>query len=1021
MCAASKNDVITLETDVAVIGGGGAGLSAAVAAAEKGVRVIVLEKRFVTGGNSIFAEALFASESRLQHLNAIDVRNDDMFKMAMSYAHLDLNATVMRAFINKSGDTIRWLQEKGVVFTSIPPFSSKQVLRVFHNPEKGGRSVIDALLKCCSDLGVRLLTGVAVEKILKNQSGSIDGIIAATPNAKFRIKAKSCIIATGGYLGNKKLLKKHMNPYTDDFDLPGMPYQGDGLMMAYEAGVAAEGLGRVQASGPHFRGKLPMMGGLIGEPDALWLNKNGKRFLDEANCFIDFEVGNAILRQPGKFCYAMVDHKKLQDVMEKGFNKIYLAALHPNTGPVPPLEPFLQLMDQGLALAEQVISEKCTGCGVCFNNCMENAIELNTSSIENEVAPCQYSCPAGVDIRRYLNLYKKGKMDEAIEVMKESLPLPAVTGRVCPHFCEGDCSRNEVDAAVNINSLERYLADALLKEQAKPISPQYSQKVAIIGSGPSGLSCAYFLTRLGYPVTVFEAKSALGGMLRIGIPEYRLPKKILDKQINYIRDMGVEFKTAITVGKDITFESLKSNFQAIFLAYGNQLSRQIKLEGSQLKGVFWGLEFLSAANRNGKFKIKGKVVVIGGGNVAMDAALTALRCGAQEVQIACLEKGDELPAYKEEIERAIAEGICIREGWGPQAITGDGQKVTGIELVRCTQVYDAKGKFAPSYDTTRTEKIKTDMVILAVGQSPDHSLAPQGLTFSENGTLRVDPLTLATSLDGVFAGGDVITGAGSVVRATADGKTAAVSIDRFLCGRDLKEGRPKTIRKVKNVPHKGILTRPRIDNPLLPVEKTRRNFNEVKMGFDDLLASQEVQRCLTCGSHPVIDIDKCKLCMTCQLNCPEKALNPVPVKKVQPEGKICQSLKEAAEWMEISTESLENTIGKYNMYCEKGEDIEFAKDRRYLKSIDTPPYYIFKCNVVFLTTMGGLRINEDMEAVNDDDIPIPGLFAAGNDTAGFESSTYNVLLPGSTFGYAINSGRIAGESAVKYIKKDSLR
>ena len=1017
MYRSAKSKIITLETDVVVVGGGGAGLSAAVAAAEKGAKVIVLEKRFVTGGNSIFAEAMFASESRLQHLNAIDVRNDDMFKLAMSYAHLDLNSSVLRAFINKSGDTIRWLQKQGVTFNSIPPFSSKQVVRVFHNPEKGGRSVVNALLKSCSELGVRIYTGVKTEKILKDKSSRVTGVQAATPNSKFQIKAGSVIIATGGYLGNKELLKKHMNLYTDEFALPGMPYQGDGIAMAYEAGVAAEGLGRVQSSGPHFRGRIPMMGGLIGEPDAVWLNKNGKRFLDEANCFIDFEVGNAILRQPGKFCFALVDSKKLQDIKQNGFKKIYIASLRPNTGPVPPLEPFLQLMEQGLAPVEQVTPEKCTGCGACANICMEDAIDLDTTTVNSEVPPCQYTCPAGVDMRRYFNLYKKGKIDEAIEVLKDSLPLPAVTGRVCPHYCEGECSRRDVDAAVNINAIERYLADAMLNERAKPTPRLHTQKIAIIGSGPAGLSCAYFLVRLGYPVTVFESQSEAGGMLRTGIPEYRLPKSVLEKQIKYIKDMGVEFKTGTTFGKDITLESLKRKYHSVFLATGNQLSRKIKLEGSHLQGVLWGLDFLREANLKPDFKVSGKVVIIGGGNVALDAALTALRAGARDVQIACLEKGGEMPAHKEEIERAIVEGVRIHEGWGPQVIAGKGQKVTGIELVRCTRVYDAEGKFNPDYDRSAVKSFKADMVVLAIGQAPDHTYTPKNLMVNKNGMLQIDPLTLETSLEGIFAGGDVATGAGSVVKAIADGKTAAVSIDRYLRSQDLKADRVKTVIKVKNIPRNGILSSPRMIAPMLPIEKTSGNFREIKLGIDDLLASQEVQRCLTCGSRPVIDIDKCKMCMTCQTGCPEKALSAVPIKKVQPSGKICHSLKEAAEWMGIRTEALEETVTKYNSYCARGDDLEFAKDRRYLQPIDTPPYYVFKCGVVFLTTMGGLRINEHMEAVDEDDTPIQGLFAAGNDTGGFESNTYNVLLPGSTFGYAINSGRIAGENAAKYIKQ----
>ena len=240
------------------------------------------------------------------------------------------------------------------------------------------------------------------------------------------------------------------------------------------------------------------------------------------------------------------------------------------------------------------------------------------------------------------------------------------------------------------------------------------------------------------------------------------------------------------------------------------------------------------------------------------------------------------------------------------AISGNGKKVTGIELVRCTQVYDDQGKFNPDYDRSGSKSFKADMVVLAIGQAPDHTYTPKNLKVNKNGMLQVDPITLETSLEGIFAGGDVATGAGSVVKAIADGKTAAVSIDRYLQGQDLKAGRLKTISKVKNVPRNGILSSPRMIAPILPVEKTAGNFKEIKLGIDDLLASQEVQRCLTCGSRPVIDIDKCKLCMTCQIGCPEKALTTVPIKKVQPSGKICHSLKEAAEWMGIRTETLED-------------------------------------------------------------------------------------------------------------------
>jgi NADPH-dependent glutamate synthase beta subunit-like oxidoreductase len=620
-------------------------------------------------------------------------------------------------------------------------------------------------------------------------------------------------------------------------------------------------------------------------------------------------------------------------------------------------------------------------------------------------------------MRRYLYLLKIGKFDEANNVLREFLPLPAVTGRVCPHLCETECARKEVDEAVNINSVERFVADYWLKEKARPVPRKYKRKTAIIGSGPAGLACAYFLTRMGYPVTVFEAQPVLGGMLRIGIPEYRLPKKILDEQINYIRDMGVEFKTGVTIGKDITFEKLKKDYQAIFFATGNQLSRRIELEGDGLDGVLWGLDFLRGVNLKNEIKVKDKIVVIGGGNVAIDVALTALRLGAKQVQLACLESGNEIPAYKEEIEQAVAEGVSINEGWGPQRILGDGKKVTGIELVRCTKVFDAKGKFNPSFDKKTTKILKADMIILAIGQAPDHSLTPRDLRITDNGTVQIDPITLETNLPGIFAGGDVVAGAASVVKAIADGNTVAVSIDRYFRGENLKKGRSSKPGKVKNPPKEGIPCLARVTAPVMSVDTLAGNFGEIKLGFDEDMAEQEVQRCMTCGSQSTVNIDNCILCTSCATNCPAKAVYVSPVRKIKPLGKISDSLDEIAKWMKADPEVLKATIAEYNASCDQGYDSQFAKEKRYLQALRTPPYYVFKCSVVYLVTMGGIRVNQYMEAVDDMDKPIPGLFAAGSDTGGYESDTYCVLLPGSTFGFAINSGRIAGENAAKYTTK----
>ncbi len=533
---------------------------------------------------------------------------------------------------------------------------------------------------------------------------------------------------------------------------------------------------------------------------------------------------------------------------------------------------------------DRVDQELCNGCGICITTCPLDVIRLDTEvKDKNEHPACRLACPAGVDMRVYMNLLKDGMVKEAMDVVREALPLPAVTGRVCPHPCENECSRKEVDEAVNINALERFVADSWLKEKPKPVDKIFTHKTAVIGSGPAGLSCAHFLARMGYPVTIFEAMPVLGGILRAGIPAYRLSREVLDAQINYILGLGVDFKTGVTIGKDITIEALRKEFGAIFYAGGNQLSREIKIKGVGLKGVKWGLDYLKEVNLGGEAAIKGRVVVIGGGNVAMDVALTALRGGAKEVQIACLEKGGDMPAFKEEISQAIEEGIVIHEGWGPQEIVGKGGQVSGVKLVRCTGVYDKAGKFSPCYDENETRIINTDNSILAIGQAVDLSLIPAGMKLTRAETIQVDPVTLETTLPGVFAGGDIVSGPSSVVEAIAAGKRASVSIDRYLKGEDMEKGRYLRPKAVPYPPKEGIEKLDRCPTKLLPVNQRKGNFKEVKIVFDEDTANLESRRCMTCGSRAVISyVDECQLCVYCEMDCPRKAIWVAPEKKANP-------------------------------------------------------------------------------------------------------------------------------------------
>lgn len=521
--------------------------------------------------------------------------------------------------------------------------------------------------------------------------------------------------------------------------------------------------------------------------------------------------------------------------------------------------------------------ELCQGCGKCVDTCPEDVIRLNLDPCAGDLrSPCAMGCPAGVSVRKYSYYVEMDMMEEAAQALAECLPFPAITGRICPHPCEAKCARAEVDQPVNINALERYVGDYILREGSEPVRPVRAGTVAVIGSGPAGLSCAYFLCRKGYAVTVFEALPVAGGMLRVGIPSYRLPKEIVADQICYMQDMGVEIRTGVTVGRDISLEELRREYSAVFFAGGLQSSRRAPVEGDQLDGVGYALEFLRRVGLGDVPEIRRRVAVIGGGSVAMDTAQTLSRMGAEEVHIFSLEKEGKMPAQPEEVRQAAEEGIRIHPGRSTKRILGEYGRVCGLEVVECVDTLDKAGRFAPQLNEDLLERYEVDQIIFAVGQAPEASLTPAELPTGRGGMVSVDPVTLETSLPGVFAGGDIAGKGGIVVKALASGREAAESIDRYLRGADLREGRGEHTR-VQYPPKEGIPLFPRQEVELLPPEERKNSFREVKPALTENQARLEAQRCMTCGSRAEIrHAEDCMVCLYCERDCPAHAIYVSP-------------------------------------------------------------------------------------------------------------------------------------------------
>jgi NADPH-dependent glutamate synthase beta subunit-like oxidoreductase len=510
---------------------------------------------------------------------------------------------------------------------------------------------------------------------------------------------------------------------------------------------------------------------------------------------------------------------------------------------------------------------KCAACGYCSEsderyeivNCIQwPKGTQNAPEPWLFTPPCSEACPAGVDIREYIDYIMQGQYEKALVTIKDRIPFPGVIGRVCTRFCESKCNRGSMDESIAINALKRFAADSVAARGGDKIPPptrSLDESVAVIGSGPAGLTAAYHLVQLGYGVTIFEKADVAGGMLALGIPEYRLPRKILQSEIEDIQKMGVDIRLNAPVGKEgLTIEELHDmGYKALFIAVGVHKGVKLDIPKVDIESVLNGTEWLKEINSGKDVKVGERVVVIGGGNVAIDSARMALRLGAKEVSIAYRRSADEMPAIKDEVAEAIKEGIEIRYMSSPCRIVCEGDECKGLECFE-TELGepDESGRRRPIQIEGSEFLLDADMVLLAIGEVPDLAfLDGNNLEIGSNNTIKVNPHTMATNREWIFAGGDVVTGAATVIEAVAAGRKAALAIDKYLRGKDLEYVEPV----MESIPFEDVdvdmfRSRKRKMMPTLPPKKRIKGLKEVELGFQTIDALTEADRCLQCGMFP---------------------------------------------------------------------------------------------------------------------------------------------------------------------------
>ena len=575
------------------------------------------------------------------------------------------------------------------------------------------------------------------------------------------------------------------------------------------------------------------------------------------------------------------------------------------------------------AYVAAVETEKCVACGRCVENCPAGAVKLGQKlctkdgfiqyprqELPDEVkwgpekwsidyrdknrincydtgtAPCKTACPAHIAVQGYLKLAAQGKYREALQLIKRENPFPAVCGRICNRRCEDACTRGTVDQAVAIDEVKRFIAQQDLDAETRfvpekvipKVDGEFAEKIAVIGAGPAGMSCAYYLAEKGYRPTVFEKEARPGGMLMNAIPSFRLEKDVVEAEIDVLRQLGVEFRCGVEVGKDVTIAQLRQEgYKGFYVAVGLQSGGRLPVPGGDAENVISGVDFMRDVNLRGKKSLSGRVVVIGGGNIAADVARTAVRCGAENVSLYCLEGYDEMPMGEEDRSECERDGVAVYAGWGPREVSVEGGKAAGVSFVKCLKVKDENGRFAPVYDENTVQVAPCTTVLFCIGQKAEwrELLSGTAVEFDPNGTAKADPVTYQTAEADIFVGGDAFTGQKFAIDAIAAGKQGAVSLHRFVQGATLTIGRDR--RQFIELDKKSALIAvDSYDNtPRQRVgynEALRNTFRDERVAFTAQQVRAETARCLGCGAS-IVDPNKCIGCGICTTKCAFDAIH----------------------------------------------------------------------------------------------------------------------------------------------------